>query len=115
MVVAVVRMEQNEISVQSVGVHVQVPNDNHAKLMYYLDCVSGCYSSIKSEVSARLTDYKNYSRLTAAERSSVVSYAERYHPNNIPAFWKIDNFPGIFTVMICMGLCICICSVLSVL
>lgn len=93
--VAVARMEQNEASVQSVGVHILLPTNDYARLMYYLNCISCCYPSINSEVSAHLTDYENYSRLTAAEQSSVVSFAERYNPDKIPAFWEVVNLPGI--------------------
>lgn len=96
MSVALVRREQNvEVSVKDITSQIQVPNNNYAKLMYYLSCVESCYPGIKALVGARLIDYENYSQLTAAEKSSVVSYAELWHPDKIDAFIEADDLGGI--------------------
>lgn len=81
-------------SEQDVTSHTQVPNNNYAKLMYYLCCVGDCYPAIKSIFGARLIDYKNYTQLSTAEKSAVVSYAELYHPDKIAAFKQVDNVVG---------------------
>ena len=59
----------NNLKVEAIGQKVTIPNDDVAKLMYYLSCVD---TVINYNEIDRLTDYENYDLL------SVDGMAELY-------------------------------------
>ena len=67
----------NKLNVEAYGERVTVPDNNIAKLMYYLDCV---LTAIEYDRSSILTDYKNYYLLTAEERKTVIELADLFKP-----------------------------------
>lgn len=60
-----------------IGDTTVIPNDNTARLMYYLHCVKNC---VDVDISSRLVDYKNFRLLSDIERRDVVIYAHRFRP-----------------------------------
>jgi len=54
------------------GTSVSIPNNNIARLMYYLKCVSGCLDDI---IPSTYTNYNNYYNLTSLEKKEVVAHA----------------------------------------
>ena len=51
----------NNLKVEAIGQKVTIPNDDVAKLMYYLSCVD---TVINYNEIDRLTDYENYDLLS---------------------------------------------------
>jgi hypothetical protein len=62
----------NRVRMNIYGEEVTIPNDNIAKLMYYLDCVS---TVIEYNEPNLLTDFKNYDRLDSNGRQIVYELA----------------------------------------
>jgi len=54
-------------------IEVDVPADNIAHLMFYLDCLNTCLDHI---IDNDLTNYKNYENLTPKDKSRVVVLAD---------------------------------------
>ena len=67
----------NKIKVEAYGVRTTVPNDNIAKLMYYLDCV---LIVIDYDRKGKLTDYSHYYNLNNEERKAVIELAILFNP-----------------------------------
>ena len=78
----------NRVRMNVYGEEVTIPNDNIAKLMYYLNCVS---TVIDYNEPNLLTDYQNYTRLDSKGRQIVYELACILDPKIF-----IDN--GIFIV-----------------
>ena len=78
----------NKIKVEAYGVRTTVPNDNIAKLMYYLKCV---LNVIDYDRKGKLTDYSNYNNLNNEERKAVIELAILFNP-------KLFIEAGIFVV-----------------
>ena len=55
----------DDLKVELDTVEVYIPDNDLARLMYYLDCV---FTVIKYDEEKRLTDYKNYYLLTKEEK-----------------------------------------------
>ena len=66
----------NKLTFEDFGERTTVPNNNIAKLMYYLDCVL----TVIEYDRIILTDYKNYYVLTAEERKLVIELAILFNP-----------------------------------
>ena len=67
----------NKVRVETFGTTVTVPNDNIAKLMYYLDCV---LLVIEYDGSNKLTDYQHYYNLNNEEKKAVIQLALLFNP-----------------------------------
>ena len=67
----------NKFSVERIGVQVQVPNTNLARLMYYLKCI---FTVIQYYESNKLSDYQNYYYLTEDEKKTVLALATLFDP-----------------------------------
>ena len=67
----------NKLSVERIGVKVEVPNTNLARLMYYLSCV---FTVIQYNESNRLSDYQNYYNLNEDEKKTVLALATLFDP-----------------------------------
>ena len=68
----------NSLKFQFIGKKVKVPDNNIAKLMYYLDVVT---KVIQHDENNRLTDYENYYQLNDKEREAVYKLALAMNPN----------------------------------
>lgn len=78
----------NKLQLRAYGEATTVPNNNIAKLMYYLDCVSTVIEYDKYNI---LTDYQHYYELTFEQKKAVYELALLLHP-------KIFIDAGIFIV-----------------
>ena len=65
-------MGYQSLDIKGYGSTTTVPDNNLALLMYYLHCV---FEVVEIKESGRLTDYKNYFKLSKAEEELVVSLA----------------------------------------
>ena len=86
------------LKVEDNTVEVQVPENDTAKLMYYLSCVS---TVIMYDKANKLTDYKNYDLLTIDEMADVYACAILLNP-------KMFLDAGIFIInpnLLTRGLC----------
>ena len=78
----------NKLKVEAYGTTTTVPNDNIAKLMYYLDCV---LIVIEYDRNNRLTDFRHYYNLNNEEKKAVIELAILFNP-------KLFIDAGIFVV-----------------
>ena len=69
--------DYNSLKVETTGRTVYVPDNDLARLMYYLDCV---LAVIQYDENSRLTDYENYFRLTKEEENAVYALAALFQP-----------------------------------
>ena len=67
----------NSLKVEATGRSTYVPDNDLAKLMFYLYCV---LEVIQYDENTKLTDYKNYYRLTEQEEKSVYALAALFQP-----------------------------------
>ena len=67
----------NRLKIKDETVKVVVPEDDIAKLMYYLDCVS---TVLKYDGFYPYNDYQNYKYLTSEERKLVIELAFLFNP-----------------------------------
>ena len=67
----------NSLKVEATGRSTYVPDNDLAKLMYYLYCV---LEVIQYDENTKLTDYQNYYRLTQQEEKSVYALAALFQP-----------------------------------
>ena len=67
----------NKFSVQRIGVQVEVPNNNLARIMYYLSCV---FNTIQYNESNKLSDYQHYYYLNEDEKKAVYALAVLLNP-----------------------------------
>ena len=66
----------NKLKIENFGESTTVPNNDFAKLMYYLDCVS----TVIQYNDNTLTDYKNYNELNIEEIAAVYALATVLEP-----------------------------------
>ena len=78
----------NRLNVEAFGKETTVPNNNLAKLMYYLHCIS---TVIEYDDYNILTDYQHYNNLTIDQMKEVYKLAILFNP-------KIFIDAGIFIV-----------------
>ena len=67
----------NKFSVQRTGVQVEVPNNNLARIMYYLSCV---FNTIQYNESNKLSDYQHYYYLNEDDKKAVYALAVLLNP-----------------------------------
>ena len=78
----------NKLKIEAYGTKTTVPDNNIAKLMYYLDCV---LIVIEYDRNSKLTDYQHYYNLNNEEKKAVVQLAILFNP-------KLFIDEGIFVV-----------------
>ena len=72
-----INLDFNSLNVEKIGRTVNVPNNDLARLMYYLNCVA---SVIQYDEDNKLTDYQNYHMLTKKEEDVVYGLAALFNP-----------------------------------
>lgn len=73
--------QRNEVGIKCTGVTVQVPDNNVARLMYYLDCVCTAVECEQSSDIQRFTAYQNWSRLSLDEQKVLLSLCYTFSPD----------------------------------
>ena len=77
---ALVRAQNTRLHVEATGRSTSVPNNNIARLMYYLRSLS---SIMDNCVPSNLTDYSNYYSLSSTERLMVIRLAVELSPDKM--------------------------------
>ena len=67
----------NHLSLEKIGVEVQVPNNNLARLMYYLSCI---FTVIQYNENNKFSDYTHYYYLNEEEKKTVFTLAGLFEP-----------------------------------
>ncbi len=74
---------QRELGLEEIGGTVNIPNDDRARLMYYLDCVCDLVPDLRGDPTLnRLTKYRNY-YLNGYEIDQLVIYAYLLSPDEL--------------------------------
>ena len=76
-------MGRTEIKVRDTTVSANVPNNDIAQLMYYLDCVCACIEPDDSSTISRLRDYKNYASLSSNEEAQLLALCLALSPDKL--------------------------------
>ena len=79
---------QNRMIVEPFGTLASIPDNDYAKLMYYLSCVDTVINYGKSDM---LSDYQHYYLLNPAQKEVLVKTCEMFNP-------KIFIKSGIFII-----------------
>ena len=69
----------NKLQVEAFGEETVVPEDDYAKLMYYLHCIYTVIEPNDYSIS-RLRDYKHYYNLSSSEKDTVYDHAILFEP-----------------------------------
>ena len=67
----------NDVQVKAIGKKVTVPNNDIARLMYYLKCVS---SVLNYKGLSQYTNYNKYYDLSSKEKNEVIQLANIFNP-----------------------------------
>ena len=67
----------NSLKIEQIGKKVEVPNNDYARLMYYLESV---FTVIQYDDLHKLTDYEHYYNLNATEKKMVIDLAKLFNP-----------------------------------
>ena len=72
-----------QVNVKEASSDVDVPIDPLGRLMYYFDCVCCCVEPDSSALVKKMRDYKNYDRLTSAERTQLIDLLLTLSPEKL--------------------------------
>ena len=70
-------LDYNSLKIEATGSETLVPNNNLAKLMYYLSCV---FAVIQYNEDNKFSDYKHYYNLSKEDEKSVIVLALLLNP-----------------------------------
>ena len=70
-------LDYNSLKVEAIGRSCYVPNNDYAKLMYYLSCV---FTVIQYDENSKFTDYEHYYLLTKDEENALIVLALLLNP-----------------------------------
>ena len=70
----------NNLQVEAIGEIVTIPNNDIAKLMYYLSCVDTVINHNQEGEDDILTDYKHYYLLSENEKDLVLTLVSLFNP-----------------------------------
>ncbi|PAA52237.1 hypothetical protein BOX15_Mlig003743g1, partial [Macrostomum lignano] len=84
------QVSNQRLQVKETGSRCQVPNDDYAKLMFYLACVEGVKCG---DFPAYMTDYSKYRQLTESQKRNIVATARRHDPDEVLCFIEADELP----------------------
>ena len=76
-------MGRTEIKVKDTTQNTTIPNNDIAKLMYYLNCVCACIEPDDNSTINRLRDYKNYDRLSSDEEAQLLALCLALSPDKL--------------------------------
>ena len=70
-------LKYQKIGIKSVGVKTTIPENNLAKLMYYLNCV---FVVVQYDENKKFTDYSNYYLLSIEEEQLLLTLVRQFNP-----------------------------------
>jgi len=71
---------QNEVQFDLTGQSVVVPNDDLAKVMYYLSCLNSCLNKV---IPPEYVNYSNYQRVRSDLREEIKQLAQALSPSRL--------------------------------
>ncbi|CAF1508059.1 unnamed protein product [Rotaria magnacalcarata] len=74
-------LQSNQIGVKDIGRSVSIPENDVAKLMYYLNCVCFSVDCNDDPDIRRLTNYNNWSNLTVDEQKRLLVFCYTLSPD----------------------------------
>ncbi|CAF1174724.1 unnamed protein product [Didymodactylos carnosus] len=88
-------LQATELGLKDTTAVANVPENDTAKCMYYLNCVCYCIEYNDNDIQ-RYCDYKNYHRLTADEQRLVFVLCATLSPDNFDqkVFFQSDELSG---------------------
>jgi len=88
--------QANEIEVERTGVTVYVPNNDVARLMYYLQCVCTAVECDTDSDVRRFTNYKNWASLSIGEQKVLLGLCYTFSPDVLDdkVFFHNDTLCG---------------------
>jgi hypothetical protein len=88
--------QKNEIEFERTGVTANVPNNDVARLMYYLNCVCVAIDCDNDPDIQRFTSYSNWSRLSTEEQKALIRVCYSFSPDvlNNRVFFHSDVLCG---------------------
>jgi hypothetical protein len=88
--------QRDEISVECTGTVTTVPNNDVARLMYYLNCVCTVIDCNHDPDIQRFTNYRNWSYLTVSEQAQLLVVCYTFSPDvfNNQVFFHSDELCG---------------------
>jgi hypothetical protein len=88
--------QQNKIDFERIGVEANVPNNDVARLMYYLRCVCTSINCNNDPDIQRFTNYNNWSYLSNTEQKALLVFCYTFSPDefNDRVFFHSDVLCG---------------------
>lgn len=88
--------QRNEVSVEVTGQVTTVPNNDVARLMYYLNCVCTVIDCNNDAEIQRFTNYRNYYSLSITEQAQLVVACYTFSPDvfDDKVFFQSDELCG---------------------
>jgi hypothetical protein len=88
--------QRNEIEFQRTGRVVTVPNNDVARLMYYLNCVCTAIDCNRDPDIQRFTNYNNWSYLSVDEQKALIVVCDAFSPDVLEnrVFFHNDTLSG---------------------
>jgi hypothetical protein len=74
-------LQSNEIEIERFGTLVNVPNNDVARLMYYLQCVCTAIECDQDSDIQRYTNYNNWARLSIEEQKALLVVCYTFSPD----------------------------------
>lgn len=71
---------QQGVEIEAIGKQVTVPNDEFAKLMYYLSCMNTC---LEDFIPRQYTNYQNYYALSNETRGEILALVMILEPSKL--------------------------------
>jgi len=76
-------MGRTEVKLRDTTWGVAVPNNDIAKLMYYIHWICTCIEPDDNSIISRLRDYKNYDRLSSNEEAQILALCLALSPDKL--------------------------------
>ena len=89
-------LHRNRVAITEIGTFVSVPNNDVARLMYYLQCVCVAVDCNDDPSIQRFTNYNNWASLSVDEQKALVVACYAFSPDilNNRVFFNSDATPG---------------------
>ena len=88
-----VYLQSNNVEIERTGVDVNVPHNDVARLMYYLECVCAALDCNDEPEMQRFTNYRNAARLSIDEQKVLLGLCHTFSPDvlNGTVFFRSDE------------------------
>jgi hypothetical protein len=84
-------LQRNEVGIEATGQVTTVPNNDVARLMYYLKCICDAVECDDDPTIRYFTDYGNWECLSFDEQNRLVDLCEKWHPDRLEGVFVHDE------------------------